>query len=48
MVHKLSAYGTLSQDYIDKVPHHVAAWTSGVSPAAYDCGVCGADTTEAK
>ena len=41
MVHKLSAYGTLSESYIDKVPHHIEAWKTGVSPAAYDCGVRG-------
>lgn len=36
MVHKLSAYGTLSERHIDKVDHHVTAWRAGMSPAAYD------------
>lgn len=36
MVHKLSAYGTLSERYIDKVEHHVTAWKAGKSPAAWD------------
>lgn len=36
LVHKLENYGTLSQSYIDKVPHHINAWRHGMSPAAWD------------
>jgi len=39
IVHKLSAYGTLSESYIEKADHHVNAWKHGVSPAAWDAGV---------
>jgi hypothetical protein len=39
MVHKLSAYGTLSERYIDGVDHHVNAWKHGVSPSAWDAGI---------
>lgn len=39
LVHKLSAYGTLSESYVDKVDHHINAWEHGVSPAAWDAGV---------
>lgn len=39
IVHKLSNYGTLSENYIGNVPHHIKAFEAGVSPAAYDCGV---------
>lgn len=39
LVHKLSAYGTLSESYIDKADHHLNAWKHGVSPAAWDSGL---------
>ena len=39
IVHKLSHYGTLSENYIGNAPHHIKAFELGVSPAAYDCGV---------
>lgn len=36
IVHKLSAYGTLSERYADKIAHHVEAFEQGMSPIAYD------------
>lgn len=39
MVHKLSAYGTLSESYVANVPHHVTAFKAGVGPAAWDAGI---------
>lgn len=36
MLLKLADYGTLSEQFIDNVEHHVKAWQSGMSPAAYN------------
>jgi hypothetical protein len=39
MVHRLSAYGTLSENYVANAAHHIEAFRLGVSPAAYDAGI---------
>lgn len=41
IVHKLSAYGTLTERYVENVPHHVDAFKLGISPSAYDRGIRG-------
>jgi hypothetical protein len=47
MVHKLSAYGTLSSSYINLADHHINAWKHGVSPAAWDAGLRSPEAVEA-
>lgn len=39
MVHRLSEYGTLSENYVSNASHHIEAFKLGISPSAYDHGV---------
>lgn len=39
MVHRLSEYGTLSENYVSNAAHHIEAFKLGVSPSAYDVGI---------